>query len=233
VDKLNYWYRKHSKDGLTLLELFIVIALISIVSALLLKITFPSEEDLRRQDLEKALEFIIKMARKTANYEAKEMHVLFVDQFMPIKIDNKANTLFRRDQLNPNRQKSILDFLKATVTSPSQAWPTQDYSSNTKAPLFIVTDTKGEAIFDEDQVCYTILKNPGNGQLTSDHHTAFVEGYIDSDGKWKHKQRQTSPYFTVSPSGICDYVSFITEICQEYNNKYFIDPIRGTVRNTS
>ncbi|MDR0740551.1 MAG: hypothetical protein LBF34_02460 [Puniceicoccales bacterium] len=232
MKKLDYLYGKHSKDGLTLLELFIVILLISIISAVLCKLTFPSKEDLQRKGPKEALEIIIKMARKTANRDAQKMRVLFLDQAIPITFDNnatgsEAGLHIQLSGVNPNCRDSVLNFLQETVVSPPTAWPPKN-KYNTKTPLFVVTDAKEKVTFDEDKICYVVLANPIKGQLTKGFHTAFEEGHVDSKGQWKGK-RTSHRYFEVYPSGMCNSVSFKGEECQEYNREHSINPVSGIV----
>jgi Tfp pilus assembly protein FimT len=239
-NNLDYLHRKHSKNGLTLLELLVVITLIFVVSAVLLKITFPKEEDLRKKGPKEALESVIKMARKVANREAKAVRVRFIDQNMNINIDDKidpnAYAYFSLKKSNPKHQNSILKFLRETTNSNPKSWPSVCSSNLTKTPLFLVIDTDGKAVFDEDKVCYAIIQNPGNEQLTIKRHKAFEEGYLKSSSTassptWRKKDSISSrQYFTVYPSGLCDYVSFKAEKCPQYNHNYVVDPLAGTVK---
>jgi hypothetical protein len=226
---------KYSKNGLTLVELLIVIMLLFIVGVATLKLTFPKKGDLQKKGPPEAVESAIRMARKIANREAKPMRIWFVDQSVNIQIDEKLNprlnTFFPLDESNPNRKNSILDFFEETTTSPPQTWPKYSHSGLTNTPLFLVTDMDGKTVFDEDKVCYAILRNPGKDQLTKHpDHAVFEEGYLDSSSKWKKEKTGLSQYFTVYPSGLCDYVGFNFENCPEYNHDYVIDPIAGIAK---
>jgi hypothetical protein len=227
VNKLNYLYGKHSKDGLTLLELFTVISLLFVIIAVLTKWTFPKAEDLRRKDPQAALELIVRMAREVANCNAQEIQVRFIDQCMQVTInDHEADAFFRLKQPNTDCQESILNFLKAVVVSPPNVW--QEYTGVTKNPFFLVTNGGGNAILYRDKVLFVEIRNPIDGQVTSGKHNAFEKGVFDSQKNWKRKG-PSSPSFTVYPYGGCDRVSFKGELCPEYNKNYVVDPIAGTV----
>jgi hypothetical protein len=82
----------------------------------------------------------------------------------------------------------------------------------------------------KNKVCYASIKNPTNNQLTIDMHNAFESGSMDSASKWHVNRKAGShQYFTVYPSGMCDPVSFSGERCPEYNHKYVVDPVSGSV----
>jgi hypothetical protein len=209
--------------------------LIVIISAVLAKLAFPKEDDLRKKKPKESLEAVIKLARKVANREAKPAYVQFIDQDIFIYIETKSNgsCFFDSNESNPDRRDSIMKFLETTTGSKPAAWPSSG-SYKTTTPLFLVTDVDKKAIFDENKVCYAIIQNPNqnltNKQITGGDHKAFEEGSIDNSRKWQQKGGTTCrEYFIVYPSGLCDSVSFKAEKCPEYNHNYAVNPISGTV----
>jgi prepilin-type N-terminal cleavage/methylation domain-containing protein len=230
-------YKERSKKGMTLLELLIVLTLISIVSAVLSKLVFPKKEDLRKKSPKEALESVIQKARKVANREAKEVRIFFIDQVMNLKIDARINDAigahFLQSELGPDRQKSILDFFNKVTNSKLTDWPSMGHTNSTITPLLLATDTDGKAVFDGNEVCYSIIKNPSNGQLTIGTHEAFEKGHLDSSSKWHRAGTPSSRYLTIYPSGLCDSVSFKCENCPTYNHEHVVDSISGTVKEVN
>jgi prepilin-type N-terminal cleavage/methylation domain-containing protein len=231
---------KFSKRGLTLIELLIAIALISILAAAFTCIKFPKKEDLVKCGPKEAIESLIRSARKIANRRGEEVRVHFLDKraalYRGIPVGYSSVDCYIDDSdSDSNRKKSTEDFLDKTVKSVSSHFVIE-------TPLFIVTDAHGKVLFDGDQVAYRILENlkSQNGPLVSEKSLAFWPGHIsistDSDRKYEWKaERGTNmsrSYFSVSPSGLCEEVGFRTENCPEYNHYFIVDPLSGFVIDT-
>jgi hypothetical protein len=198
------------------------------------KLVFPKKEDLQKKSPEKSLETVIKLARKVSNREAKAMRIQFIDQAMPIHIDtnNGIPHFFDFKESDLDRKNSILKFLEETTGSTLKVWPSSECSFLTKMPIFLVTDKEDKAVFDEKEVCYAIIQNPTNGQITINTHKGFEDGYVDSSqspSKWHKAGTPSREYFTVYPSGLCDYVSFKAENVPDYNKNYAVNPLSGIV----
>jgi type II secretory pathway pseudopilin PulG len=223
------------KNGITLLELLVVIGLISVIVAMFSKIVFPKKEDMQKKDPKEALELAIRMAREEASDTGEAVLIHFVDQKTLITMEARtapdSNRAFLINEANPDYQKSVLDFFhKMTEADADMEWPTGPaFSKLTNAPLFIVRNKKGEAILREDKVRYVPIINPTKNQLTDFRTKAFERGHVDTDGKWKGT-RKSSAFFEVHPSGMCDSVSFKGEKCPAYNREYVVDPIAGSVK---
>jgi type II secretory pathway pseudopilin PulG len=218
---------------MTLVELLIVIVLMFIAGTAVVKVTFPKEEDFLRQQPKEALEAIIKTARKTSNRDAQEQRIQFIDQNTNIGIANPVDGdkgyYFDLAETDVARHNSVLNFLKKTTNAEPTAWPTINFQSVTTAPLFLLTDSSGKAIFDENNVCYAVIDNPGDGPLTI-NRKPFEPGYVDKKERtWKGKKGSSASYFTVYPSGLCNSVCFQAESCPAYNRPLAIDALSGVV----
>jgi hypothetical protein len=202
-----------------------------VVGAAMMKATFPKEEDLRKQGPKEALESMIKSARKIANRSATEVHIQFIDQGANIK----TSDFFDENERDSDRQKSILNFLQKTTHAHPATWSEFPSSALTTTPLLIVTDAGGKATFDGNQVCYAIIRNPGEGPIMGSVPKPFSLGYIENHGtpsvSWQKNQEANYEYFTVYPSGLCDSVSFKAENCPEYNCNFVVNAISGTVES--
>jgi hypothetical protein len=196
----------------------------------LTRLTFPKEEDFRKKNPKEALESVIRMARMVAKCKAKPVRVLFIDQTMPIKIGG-PNCHFPLDDYKQDEKKSILGFMKEVTVNALLNWPAAPCTGNTKTPIFVVTNEEGSIQIYKNEVCYAIVRNPGNDQLTIDAHSAFKRGKVEADGKWKKEtDSRSSPFFEVHPSGMCDSVSFMGERCPEYNHNFVVDSVSGIVK---
>jgi hypothetical protein len=214
-----------------------------IAGAMLLKSEFPKEDDLCKQQPKEAIESAIKTARKVANREAKDMRIWFIEQNERIGINNPISTekgdYFNLNETNTNHRDSILEFLKKTTDSTITAWPSIPAQYLTTVPLLLITNTHGEVIFDEDNVCYRILNNPNNNQISGSDHKPFESGYAKLQSTdpvtghktyiWEGKRGTSSQYFTIHASGLCDSVSFKGENCPDYNHNFTVNSLSGVV----
>jgi prepilin-type N-terminal cleavage/methylation domain-containing protein len=223
------------KKGITLVELLIVIALISIISAILSKMRMPGKADLEKKGPKEAIEILVQSARKITYSTGEEIHIQFIDQEMKIVLDqpvliNSGNLIMPSfpflNEKNNVRKHSVEEFLKQ-VTDPNKG------DNVTITPLLILTDKDGTVIFDEDQLCYAMIQNPSGKQIAINN--VFEEGYIDSNGHWQNRKMGGSSqiisrnYFTVYPSGLCDQVSFKAAKYQPYNRNFVVDSFSGLV----
>jgi hypothetical protein len=226
---------------LTLIELLIAIALISILAAALTCIKFPKKEDLVKCGPKEAIESLIRSARKIANRSGEEVRVHFLDNAAALFLGRPpghtaVDCYIDANDPDSNRKKSTEDFLAKTAKSALSGFAI-------KTPLFIVTDAHGKVLFDGDQVPYRILKNSKNNNepLVSGGNHAFWPGHISITGTglgraytWGLDQglNMSRSYFSVSPSGLCEEVGFLTENCPEYNHYFIVDSLSGFVIDT-
>ncbi|MDR2200812.1 MAG: prepilin-type N-terminal cleavage/methylation domain-containing protein [Puniceicoccales bacterium] len=220
-------FKKSPKEGITLVELLMAIALIGVLSAVLFRMPIPKKSDFEKKGPKEATESMVQVARKIVYLKGEEIRIQFIDEIKILKKDDKDsssdNLLIPYADVNTNCKNSIDEFLRKTTKG-----------SFTTTPLLILTDKDRKVIFDEDQLCYTMIQNPQKGEQIA-KGKVFSEGYIDETSnppKWQNRKSKglvSNNYFTVYPSGLCDQVSFKADNCQLYRHDFALNSFSGLI----